>query len=927
LFGVSGVLCAQTDWGARVNGRVVEIESRRWRVTIEDGLITELVNKLTGEVHARGGVRADATPSGLGVQAGALDAARSLHAALSNYNTPIGAEPFPSQHRPFAKSNFTTVVADAHTIVLKYKGLAAGAKVYPEETLELRASLAGNTGDLLLTASGASPLGGVYGVTVGVVNITKDSIAQLAHFGGVKFDQHWPRGFYHIEDGGPYLEAPVVALESRTGSWAIWAEDPKFGPKALSWINTPSGFGLLLESRNLSPFDAYHNTTSVTWHLNCSRGSWVQAASFYRKWFHSTFSEDLATRAPAWASRIRVICECLPLSEQSITLIASAFDPSTVLLHAWNARIANFDHDLPDFAPRQDFIDSVRLSHHLHFHTCAYLNAYCVNKNSPLYVRDNLQDLILLRSLPFQPRKQLAEYRDGELVYTDPLSPRWREFHAQLVRHFADQTNTDAVYEDVAGTSGDHGNGSVDGVYAGRGSYEALRAVRKVIPGVPLAAEYNTESIAPFTLWPLRTNYLWGDDTFQDALSIHASPFEAYIFGPDVLAWTQVSHTAIPDVFHRALDYADSMGGLTWILGPTWIHVTHGNQALALYRAALFAKLQLKPDFPETKWPPDAVAFYKDSEGDPYMVAERNGQVLVGPRGDELYRRTRALTHVKTRLVIPGWPAYDVDGPVGLNAAVKYSLIPGKRGGTRLQVNKLPFGACIDSYREGDGFVVLGLNCQGQRDTVSTMSYHHSYTPELVMVNGSSEKPTGTGINRRLSVPFNATVIWIEKPISLPDSNGYLGSGAEDGQVIEEGLGIAVDVQRNKPVWSQTEHGPAVDLLSPSAGMELLLDYVVTVPSSASVLKVFGTHTKTSYKGDVTVRLLVNGRPVFAKLVRPDDVGWWCWQVPLGFLKGRPAIITLVSNNTNAGNLKLTRPQIVSAPETIAPSEQSLPSH
>ena len=66
------------------------------------------------------------------------------------------------------------------------------------------------------------------------------------------------------------------------------------------------------------------------------------------------------------------------------------------------------------------------------------------------------------------------------------------------MKELVNATNTDALYEDVAGVSGDHGNGVVDGIYAGRGSYEALHAVHLLLPFVPLATEYNTEPIAPF---------------------------------------------------------------------------------------------------------------------------------------------------------------------------------------------------------------------------------------------------------------------------------------------------------------------------------------------------------------------------------------------------------------------------------------------
>jgi hypothetical protein len=525
-------------------------------------------------------------------------------------------------------------------------------------------------------------------------------------------------------------------------------------------------------------------------------------------------------------------------------------------------------------------------------------------------------------------------WKAGNIIYGDPLSRRWREFHARSMKAFVEASGADSLYEDCAGCSGDHGNGAVEEIYAGRGSYEALRTVRRLLADVPFSTEYNTEPIASFSTWPLRGNYLWGSEAFRDALSTHASPLEAYLFGPDVLAWVMVHPTTAAKHFHRAVDYADAMGGLAWVYSPAWLTVTRGDQALALHRAKLFSRRQLQPFFPETKWEPGVMCYYRDANGRSYKVVDRDGQALLGPDGKELYRRTRGLGRLKTALVIPGWPAYDAQGPIGLNSAVKYSLIPAAeephetRRGTILCVSALSPDTYIDSYREGDGFVALTLGqVPANKAATVRLSYSLSKPCQQVLVNGLPARPKAAGRNFELLLPSNSSVLWIYRLPEGPSKDGYLGAGNEDGQIIAEGLGLAVDAQRPKLVRFGSEKGPCAITVCPSTGVELFLDYLLTVPDAASVLRVFGMHHKEKHGDGMTAKILVNGRQIFATPMPRDEGRWHQWDLPLGASAGKPALVTLVANcnrDTNCDNLRLTRPRIVEDSSVKQSTHQTL---
>jgi hypothetical protein len=176
-------------------------------------------------------------------------------------------------------------------------------------------------------------------------------------------------------------------------------------------------------------------------------------------------------------------------------------------------------------------------------------------------------------------------------------------------------------------------------------------------------------------------------------------------------------------------------------------------------------------------------------------------------------------------------------------------------------------------------------------------------------------------------VPANGTVVWLDGLAPLPDKDGYLGTGGEEGQLIANGLGISVDPERGKLLRVRMEKGLGVLAVCPTAGVELTMDYAVMVPSGSSVLRVFGVNLSTPYGDGMTAKLLLNGRAIFVNQMGPKDSRFRQWDIPLGHYAGQPVLITLATNpnkDTNADNLRLTRPRIVDAPAITKPADQVL---
>lgn len=917
---------ARVDATLRVDGRTAIITTSRWEATIEDGMVTAFTNKLTGEVVAKRGIDPGFDlPMGLGHQAGALEEAKKLHCPWGCMELKQGlalGEGFPSQHRPTAQSLFSYQrLRDGSGLILTYIGLSAGKKMFPKETYALTARVDAATGDLLLQASGASPDAGVYGVNTALVNVGHDQTLYFAHFGGAEIDKSWPMGQMSFEETGPFLEAPVIVGETAKGSWGFWAEDAGKYPKFLFVRNSPNAFHVSWETMNLMPYGTKKDAGSITWHINCFSGSWVAAAKPYRQWFQKKYAPLLAKRVPDWAKRVRVVMDGgIPSDPSYLRDLANRFDPETVLFQDWDLRAPSFGTELPDYTPRAGKPEAIAACHEYGFKTMGYVATYCVNVDSPVYKANNIGDFLLLRTGLFETKPKLADVKPGELIYGDPLSRRWREFHAKQMADLVKASGVDALYEDTGGCTFDLGNGVVEGLQAGEAGTAAMAAVQAACPNVAFSSEYGTAPIAPVSLWPLRYNFVWGNTEFRERLSVSQRPFESYLFGEDQRSWVPTIRAESAQTWHWSVDYADALGGMCQVRpGSDRWRAQRGDNAMMIARAQLFSQRQLRPVFPETRWEPGVRCYYEDNAGRRYKVVEDHGQAMIGSDGKPLYRRTRGASAVSDGTVIPGWPAYQGTGPVGLNPNRRYSLLRGRPETTAIIATALPAGVFVKSYREYPGFAVLCLAPVDEKKTDLEGEVKFSLTRKCgqLGINGAMETApeVGTEITRRMKFPGG--IVAISGAAATPEASGYFDRWDEEGVLVEDALGLNT-LMPFTARWRFALPVPGsgsepVLQLNPPGEMLHVLDYLVRVPKKVSALRVAAQQAQTQYGNGSAARIEINGvELVNYKL--PRDASFHEWIVPLGQYAGNAVVISLIMDPLGEANADLhrwVRPKIV----------------
>lgn len=343
--------------------------------------------------------------------------------------------------------------------------------------------------------------------------------------------------------GSPYLEAPVIGIEGAKGSIGIWTEDAEFHSNFFFLTWDGKRFSVALEHLNLFPFEFRKDVHSVTWRLDVFEGGWVDAMTPYKEWYGRTFSKEIEAKGSVtWADRIRVVIDQWERDRPEVlSELASLLGSANVLFHFWDARASAFDRDLPDWTPREGYVERVRALQKLGFRTMAYVNSYCVNYESPVFQRDKIRNFGLTRRIKrfftfLDEPQSFDRARPGEILYLDPLSSQWRKYHTDMMIDWRNKTGTDANYEDTGGSVGDFGNGVVDGKFGAQGSAELFRELLIRNQRVPMATEFGPAPIAFASRWPLRYQQVWGSDDVKQFWMENLRPVSSYIHGPNHIA-------------------------------------------------------------------------------------------------------------------------------------------------------------------------------------------------------------------------------------------------------------------------------------------------------------------------------------------------------------------------------------------------------
>lgn len=963
----------ELDSVVSIGKRSFTIQSTRLRARFEDGVIVSLKNRVTGEEHAAppAGENDLSMPRGMGHLRDGGKALEKLHIPW-HLSSMVLAQPseihkcpqrrdFASMFRPLSDAVFSTRRI-AHGIEATWRGLGNDQQSFPDDTLTIAAWVDPLTEQLRFSASASSIESGVVSVQVPLANLAPQHRFFVPSFGGVMLDRQMTTGLKTFQGLRNFLEARVLGIEGTRGSIGLWAEDEKFYNHHLFFNWSGRSFSVALEHQNLMPFETHKQVDSVVYHLDAFSGGWVDAMTPYRQWYQKQFAKEISQRDEvAWADRIGVIIDSGSPAADVDAQIADMLEPETVMFHDWNARQPAFDHELPDWSPREGYPERVAALQALGFRTMAYVNTYCVNYRSPVFQRDRIADFGLTRKtqinkyadrrLHENQQSQWEGYEKGKLLYLDPLSARWRAYHTEQMIAWREQTGTDANYEDVLGTAGDFGNGVIDGLFAGQGATAQVQELLERNGEVPMASEYAPENVAFGVRWPLSYLTVWGSEATRRFWTHRSRPVSAYIHGPNLRPWIPILRADDDPRRYQVMAWSDALGGVAQLRAhPVALNAQRGALAMLNHRAALFSQRQLKPHFKPGRHDRDLAACYRDRDGGIYRyMTTPTRQEMIGPDGVPLYQRVQGLSSFDSPLVIPGWPGRVAQTFIGLNPDVCYPLLPATEdtANTTVQIHSLPTGAMIRRYYETDDAVVLVLESSGDAPaTKQAIQLQTRLSFDSLGINDIAQPvPVWDASQQRSTVTdyevdLPARFVFLKKEV-MPSKHGYVGEKDSSGHYLIPDAGLDVGV--NFPVtahrsWSVSDVGgsdePGKERFHRTSGLgNVAFDYLVRVPDTSTSLMLYLKNAQHRYGNGVNASVSLNGRPLrsydfgpttnpeWKPGMPPEQRDRWAnpnvhqWQIPLGEFAGQPVLITLETDSkgsSNADNFWWSRPILVS---------------
>ena len=757
----------------------VIVETDTYKVRFENGVINQVVNRITDEAYSlppdAGGIS-----SGLGGRSG----------ILRKDNSPIWAS--------------GATAAEAR----KLSPFEAEI-VFRQGQDEFRLSIAvdESTNDLLIRQDGVSDTAGVYGVQWGCGNLDIRSLELiLPAQGGQILNAEYPKPSADFGYPGAW-ETQLAIIQGEHGGFFVRGTDPTFQFKELRYERDVGSFALGFQTHNQAPFDTLTSSKSVTWRLNTYAGDWRVPAEQHRDWMERTFNPWRLSEMPAWVGDIGLVVIC-DLDIAMLDRLVELIDPAKTLLYVVGWRIHGYDVNYPDYTAKDGFGSFVEAAHQHGFRVMPHTNLLGVSPYHPLYAEFQR----------FQLRVPWGGHQFGWLwdqterperhAFINPANSSFRNLFIRQLRTVWEKYKVDAFHLDVSHVVVNDVNGLIEGLNSAQGNALLHKELAEAMPGVV----FSGESLHEVTFFRESFAQRWNLPP-----EAKAHPISAFLFSRYTLPYGSLglpNPDVNPQSYQKHLNSYENWGVLPTL--RTWFELFDSEHPLthqSLSIARSWQQLGLKPTF-EDSWETGILFQYVGRDGEvARQVATGAGSILVLPNDETGFERVSGVTQATTWRSLPHWHAYNQTTILGLNPNLAFFLNDVPRDFAQVHINALPEGVSVTESRVTTNAAVFRLERIRDSHEIDLLSNFHRVRTgivldrkELVRQRGATFGPiqaTVSGIRKaaiHAHPPYQGAIgdTFGEFTVALPESpkiNLEFDIGLLDGTENSDGVTFIVSVQ------------------------------------------------------------------------------------------------------------------------------------
>ena len=777
------------------NGATIETE--RCRVTIVNGVVTTIFNKLTGENYLDGTAAVDKIlphlPSGLGTQAG--DTAYA--AAAATYLWPWFELPLtnalPNQHFATSTSKFEFKKVSETSVLLTYTGLSDGTASFGGDVFTLAVQVDAASGDVLITPAGKSTQPGVYAANLTVAPTLPAIGIHAPIFDGVKLTSDMADCLWHTK-WPDYWDYAFLALEGeRTGAVGIWAQDIDMNYKDLFYRVKDGGIALSLSTMNTPPFEKLTEAKGVTWHIQAFDKSWAQAAKRFRDW--RLANVKFAPR-PEWTKHVAFVNSGVHAAKGWLDIVIAYVGgehPERTVTFAPVIRAAPFDTKHWDNTPYAKFKEDMLAWKPTGAKLMAYLQPM-IMWSRPSADDKEANRIVAMSAKADTIRPFTHEKLDGLIDQHNLAEPAWQQWFTSNVFAYINDYGADGVYHDQSYPCPVDNRGLINGLRSTQGMSEYFYKVATQSPNSIHGTEHMQEANNVGASLGIGSGVLWGTaPNMRKQRLQHPSPVSNSLHYPNGTLWAFPHYSDFgtrgdAQFFHWGMDQMEGRGDIAGLAlqpgyygsvaktGDYWCN----ELGMDRLRARLFVRYGLRPVYPED-WDRNVRTYFKGANGEDFRYENTNWgsqfvQLDAGTKKLQ-YGRAHNVRYANVAAGIAGWVFYNANGPSGLHPDRYYVIDPTVK---RPAVYFSPAFAVVPgvptepSFYEGyvengcgsDTFAMLRVEAIAQVGNIirwDKVDLHCPTEPKAVFVNGQPTKPSKVAETGawRIGIESPATILAI----------------------------------------------------------------------------------------------------------------------------------------------------------------------